>query len=428
MTWPRIARLMQEDGLYVLFVLLPFSKASVEIAFGVMFCGWVLERLHPTTRRDTLWLQPRLRSLALAVVGFLVACALSVAVSDVPRLSLRAFFSKWMEYVLFFVIAADVCRRPGVAGRCLWALLLGSAAVVLEGVWQERTGYGLLRGYRLDFFRRMTGPYENPIDLATYLMVVVPPMMLWAIAGRTRGRWLRWGWLLVLMLCLGRAGSVGAWLGLGFGVLVVGLRSAAIRRISLLVLLVALVIGGAFLLRTGRLSTVTSLSDIGKRDRVSMWLSAVAMVQDRPLFGHGLNTFMAIYLDYWVGGEFQPRYAHNCYLQIAAETGLVGLGAFLAFLWQLFTICGARAPTSSTRMEALFLTGLFGSLAAFAAHAAIDTDFYALRQAALFWTLAGLAVGWRHCCESRSGPGASDGASRPLAEPAFAAAASGSHV
>jgi O-antigen ligase len=136
-----------------------------------------------------------------------------------------------------------------------------------------------------------------------------------------------------------------------------------------------------------------SLSDVGTKDRVFMWQTAWHMIQDRPVLGHGINTFMANYLTYWVGGEQQPRYAHNCYLQMAAETGLVGLAAFLWLLWLAFARMGralTRAPASGDRT---ILAGLVAGLLAFAIQAGYDTNFYAMRQVAIFWVLAGLAVG-----------------------------------
>ena len=113
---------------------------------------------------------------------------------------------------------------------------------------------------------------------------------------------------------------------------------------------------------------------------------------DRPIFGHGINTFMANYLDYWVGGERQPRYAHNCYLQVAAETGIAGLLAFLAVLGLLF----ARLRHGIRRIrgdDGIWVIGMTAGLVAFALQAGIDTNFYALRQAALFWVLSGIALG-----------------------------------
>jgi putative inorganic carbon (HCO3(-)) transporter len=110
------------------------------------------------------------------------------------------------------------------------------------------------------------------------------------------------------------------------------------------------------------------------------------------VLGHGLNTFMAHYLDYWVGGQRLPRYAHNCYLQVAAETGILGLAAFLWLLGAL----GARlfrALRGLPSKDRLLLSGVCAGLLAFVVQAGIDTNFYSLRQAALFWTLAGLALG-----------------------------------
>ena len=38
---------VQEGSLYVLLFLLPFSKAAIEVAFGVLLLGWLVARLTP---------------------------------------------------------------------------------------------------------------------------------------------------------------------------------------------------------------------------------------------------------------------------------------------------------------------------------------------------------------------------------------------
>jgi putative inorganic carbon (HCO3(-)) transporter len=101
---------------------------------------------------------------------------------------------------------------------------------------------------------------------------------------------------------------------------------------------------------------------------------------------------MSNYLKYWVGGEQQPRYAHNCYLQVAAETGLVGLAAFLWLLWSLMSQL-AKAAFKTSLKEHVILLGCFAGLLAFLIQSAVDTNFYSLRQAALFWVVSGLAIG-----------------------------------
>jgi putative inorganic carbon (HCO3(-)) transporter len=201
-----------------------------------------------------------------------------------------------------------------------------------------------------------------------------------------------WALLLLSATCLARTEALGAWLGLGAGLVTIVSLSPAIRRQGLILLGATALLGGLFLQRVGRLGEVASISEIGKVDRWMMWQAAAGMIRDRPVLGHGLNTFMANYLTYWVGGERQPRYAHNCYLQVAAETGLIGLVAFVGLLACLFQrlVAGIRQASPAERP---ILLGFLAGLLAFAVQAGVDTNFYSLRQAALFWVLAGLSLG-----------------------------------
>lgn len=392
MNWFRkLAAIVQEGSLYVLLFLLPFSKAAIEIMFGVLFISWLIARLDPTTRRETVWRRLSLRPLVLAIAGYLAVCALSITVSRLPWLSLRGLVNKWVEYLLLFMIVADVAKRPQVLRRSLRVLAYASVGVVIEAISQERYGRGFFVYHRLDFYGRMTGPYENPIDLATYLMVTIPLLLAYAATRPKASRWPIWLLLSLLVGCLARTEAVGAWLGLGVGVLVMMTLATSLRRPGLVLLVGAVLSAGVFLYREGRVGTALSI-DTGTTDRWHMWQAAIGMIRDRPVLGHGLNTFMANYLDYWVGGERQPRYAHNCYLQVAAETGILGLLTFMAILTLLFArvVDGLRRVRSRDRVIRI---GLLAGLLAFALQAGVDTNFYALRQAALFWTVAGLAVG-----------------------------------
>ena len=388
----RWAERAQEGGLYVLLLLLPFSKASSEILFGVLLIGWLIERLHPATRRASLWWRPSFRPLALAILVYLAICALSIAVSDYPWKSVQGFIGKWLEYVLFGVIVADIGARPGVIRRSLLVVACSSLAVVVEALFQELRGTGLFCGYSLKMYGRMTGPYENPSDLATYLMTVTPVLLAYGL-GRARSiRWLFAALMVLLIGCLGRTESVGAWLGFAAALVVLIVSQPSMRRLGLMIFAALVLVSVFWLAFTGHLGGKLSATNIGKVDRWMMWQAALGMIRDRPLLGHGLNTFMANYLHYWVGGEQLPRYAHNCYLQVAAETGLLGLTAFAALLWRWF----ARLATGLSALDALtrpLLLGLLAGLVAFALQAAFDTNFYSMRQATLFWVLAGLALG-----------------------------------
>ena len=388
-----LGRRISLGSLYVLLFLLPFSKSAIELMFGGLLLGWALERWDPRTRRGTIWLRAPSRPLLLALATFLGVCILSIAVSRHMRQSLEGLIGKWLEYLLFFVFVADLGAQEGVGRRCAAVLSAGSVFVILEAVWQEIFGRGLFRGYRLMVFDRMTGPYENPIDLATYLMVVL--LLLVGVTSFRRGRGVRgllWLLAVAVLLCLGRTLAFGAWLSLGVGLAWLLWREPRVRRQAMMTGAAVLLAAGFFILRRGDWSLV-SFSDVGTKDRVFMWQTALRMIQDRPLLGHGINTFMANYLDYWVGGERQPRYAHNSYLQMAAETGLIGLAAFLWLLWLLRRAIERGLRAGSGADDRGLLAGLAAALLAFLIQAGYDTNFYAMRQVAMFWVLAGLAVG-----------------------------------
>ncbi len=114
---------------------------------------------------------------------------------------------------------------------------------------------------------------------------------------------------------------------LGFGLIIRSLREWKQRIIGLILLLV-FVIGfySRFALPLSGQETITQ--------RFSLGSIAVKMVKGNLLAGVGLNNFIPRLPDYWqqFGMTYWLQPAHNIYLLIAAETGLVGLLIFLWFL------------------------------------------------------------------------------------------------
>ncbi len=389
MTWRAAPSALLPWLAALLLALLPFSIAAVEILALLLIVAWAFARAGG--RQPSAWRDPSLRRTAIAGAAFFLLCAASILVSAHPVSSLRALIGKWLEYLFLMVVMVEVGARPRAFSALALVMAGASAAVAGEALWQEATGQGLLRHHLLNVYGRMSGPYTNPADLAAYLMVTIPIVAGVAVSSR---RWLRVVLCVILVVlfgCFFRTMTTGAWVALAAAsVLVLG-RDRQGRRLVLSGLAV-LALGGAIVLaRGGSLAAAFGLWDAGTQDRVYMWQSALRMISDRPWLGHGLNTFMANYLAYWVGGEQAPRYAHNCYLQMAAETGVAGLAAFVALLG---TACLTlwRALPGRLADRSVFC-GFAIAVAAFVLQAAVDTNFYSLRQAALFWSLLGLALG-----------------------------------
>ena len=382
--------------LVTLIFVIPFSKAAIEILFPILLVFWLAARVLFTMGRS----QPGKMTL-LALLAYLGICAWSVSYSHHPLTSVRGFIGKNLEYTLLFLIASDIANHPSVALSTVRSLQKAGWLVGLYAVLQQMTGRDFFRGRPL-LYARMIGPYENPNDLATFLIVVTLILLAYVLAQPDRSQTKRWALLALLLGCLVLTQSRAALIGFSFGFLLLLLLLRERRKV------VWMSVGFGFLIVFGfsslrnELWEVLTLSDIASKDRLVMWNTAWRMILDRPLFGHGLNTFMANYLAYVAGPTNGPAYAHNCFLQIAAETGIVGLLTFLWFLSALFRMYWHPLGPQVTEVtfdhpeirETRFaLIGIAAGMAAFLVQSAFDTNLYALRQAALFWTLSGVGAG-----------------------------------
>lgn len=380
-------RAVFEGGWYALLLLLPFSKAAIEILFGVMLLGWVIAYAGPQAWRKSVWSHPEARALWWPLASCLAIGALSISVSAFPEISLRGWIGKHLEYACLFLMAADIARPARSVRRSVVILLVSALFVSLDSLLQLWLGRDPVRWHTIEYYGRMTGPYENPNDLGTYLMVVIPV----AISQLAHPhRWWRVAVCCILSLaasCLVLTGAAGAIAGLLVAVIYMGAANRTARR------WVLLTVGTSLVLVGGVLGILKDSLRAGIGDRWLMWQAAWRMWGDRPWLGHGVNTFMANYLQYYVGGERQPKYAHNCYLQVAAETGLLGLLAFGWLLVALVTLLVRGAWQAADAQRRHVLLGMGAGLMAFLVQSAVDTNFYALRQAALFWGWSGLAVG-----------------------------------
>jgi O-antigen ligase len=106
--------------------------------------------------------------------------------------------------------------------------------------------------------------------------------------------------------------------------------------------------------------------------RLAFWQAAQAMADANPWLGVGLGNYAAAYPHYALLNWPLPiGHAHNVYLNMLAETGVLGLGAYLA-LWVVaaaLTVAALRRNAGWRRGLAL---GLLGAWAHLAVHHLVD--------------------------------------------------------
>jgi len=107
-------------------------------------------------------------------------------------------------------------------------------------------------------------------------------------------------------------------------------------------------------------------------ERLAHWQAAQGMLSDHPLLGVGIGNYVPVYPAYALPGWKDPLgHAHNYYLNIAAEAGLVGLSAYVLFLAACFQQ-GWSATRSETGWQQSVALGVLGVLTAFAVHSLFD--------------------------------------------------------
>ena len=101
-------------------------------------------------------------------------------------------------------------------------------------------------------------------------------------------------------------------------------------------------------------------------DRAFLVDAGLKMIQDRPLTGVGLNAFRPAYPLYAQltphGHRDKPTHAHNIYLELTAETGLIGLSGLLLAIglgWRWFALASQERQRMAAPYAATFLVMLF---------------------------------------------------------------------
>lgn len=312
------------------------------------------------------------------MLAYLVWMGAGVWWSGVPHSS---WLTAWVLAGLpIAFLAWSMTPRPDeVWAHLRGAFLLAGPAFALWGIWQVVTGYG--NG-------QPVGPLIDKNAFAALMNV------FWFFASvhftgalHDRG----WNWrtafsalgLLLIATTLFAAESRGAtlaWLLLMPAVLWAGYQYARNKRAMVAVLAIALTgylaAAGALGLNVGH-RTFNLEQDASTSARLLLWKAAVGIAEDHPVTGTGWGTFVVQYPAYRDPRENTTAgvYAHNDYLQLAAEGGipalLLLLGICAGLLLQL-----KRALASPHGQRALEASGLLlGALALFL-HAGLNFIFY----------------------------------------------------
>ena len=206
---------------------------------------------------------------------------------------------------------------------------------------------------------------------------------------------------LVLFATLALTQSRGAYLGFVVSASVLlSLRwpKAALVVIPLVVI-VALVGAGMIGWRTVIDELTTGEATSGLDQRVEIWSRALYAIQDFPFTGLGLGTFervVAVLYPLFLNPDGTVPHAHNLYLQVAVDLGLLGLVAYLALLGLTFASAFSAYRVFRRRGQgdlAMLCAGCIAALVGMCVHGLLDATSWGVKLAFIPWAVMGLVVG-----------------------------------
>jgi O-antigen ligase len=356
----------------------------------------------------------QLTPIGVAVIFFLTATLPSLGAASSISDSLTELGRWGVTLVAFILIVNSVRTRKEMNGLITVMLVAGVFEATL-GLVQAYGGIGPVSFNVAGGLTRAYGTIGMPNSFAGYLNMSLPLALALAVY-----QWGRWasarkvapyqdrvsfvsfnrlkapiGMTLVtatLFWTLLTTLSRGAWVGLTFGLLAMGLalgrRASAALGVLLAVSVALLVLGVAGALPTpvtdrfgqlvGQLTifdprgVVPTPDNYNVVSRMVHWQTAGNMFLESPWVGVGIGNYNVLFVRFGVQGwPYSAGHAHNYYLHTLAETGLVGITFYVAMLVTALVV-GVRAlsrarSAGDTYGEAVVI-GALGILVTFMFH------------------------------------------------------------
>ena len=392
-------------GLYLLAFTIPFgSLFSVQLAgasvgpsdllLGGMLVSWLLRMA--ATRQAHIAVPP----VAWVLAAYLGAIVLSLLNASSLTAALPELL-KWVQAWLLLVLVANLVTRKERLPICMALLLAGLLEAAL-GIYQFLGRVGPPGFMLMGRYMRAYGTFEQPNPFGGYLGLVLPlayalvlvfwrpslddhptsaikPVLFVALAATA-----------LMLLALVMSWSRGALLGLVSGLVLVGLalgKKSWLIALALLPLIVLLAPGLLSLAPTGFIDrmldtvryvgqdlTLVEINDetFSLIERAAHWQAAWRMFSARPWLGVGIGQYAVVYPQVAVPRWQDPLgHAHNIYLHLLAEGGLLGLASHLLF-WAAWLFAAFRRAWQNQGVERAIALGALGMLGHLLAHSLVD--------------------------------------------------------
>ncbi|HAJ33015.1 MAG TPA: hypothetical protein DCK79_06550 [Candidatus Atribacteria bacterium] len=422
--------LIIKAGLIILLFLAPLvfypwattftitKNTTAQIILFLIGGIWLIKQLEQ--KESTLLKSP----LNLPILIF----SLTILISLFQTNSLYDSFNElalWGSYLLLYFIVISLINNKKWISIILTTIFLAASIAAVYCIFQF---YGL----DFSFWRKIGGrgslfsTFGNPNYLAGHLAAVIPLAFILFCLQKVKFKKI----ILELIIALLYTSLLmtlcrGAWIAL-FGSIVVMLgaiyffkkseftffRQNKVWVISLILILLVISIiystpnplNPVELNVTQRAASVTEVGSSSMQTRLLIWLSSVETISQSPLLGRGIGTYGLYYLSSQGAVLSQKKYqkyipytnksinAHNDYLHIGAEIGIIGLAAFLWIIFAFYKNTLNGLVRAKNRERIFLIIGFMGGVTVLLVHSLFSFPFHIIQNGMLFWLILGISV------------------------------------
>jgi len=397
-----------------------------ELAFNILVIIGLMFWLLKTTSQEEIKI---IRApLNFPVLAFMAIGALSLLWSNSPMVSLLELPLFLSGPILYFIVVNNVHDEHKI-NRLLTSLLIISSLLGLYGIFQYK-------GMDFSFWKgninrqQVFGLFGSVNYFAEYLIVPLPLAISLFFTLQNRAHK-----ILLLVGILAMGGSLiltftrGSYLAIGISSLFMFLLYLVVqgksfikehKKIFILTLALLILVTFVFALPSplnkagtvisqikGRISVSQFTQGYSLKRRIATWKFTGLIIKDHPILGSGIGTFKYNSLNYQARffdqGENRSLYpygiadkAHNEYLQLAAEIGMLGLGIFLWLIITYFNVGIKLLKKLKDKDKQGIIIGLMGGVVSVLIDALLGFPLHLPATLVLFWLFIGLIVSLNH--------------------------------
>lgn len=325
--------------------------------------------------------------LAIMIVSTTYAVDKSLALTESARFITYIF--------LYFIIKYEFNNVDKITMliKCyIGTTFVLSCIGIMQHFTESALGANFVKVYEAGGSIKITSTLAHPNTYGAYLILAIFPLIMLSIYEKNKSKKILYTLLSILVFSnLLMTFSRNALLGFALGIVVLAL----IYSIRLI-----LALGGFGVLTLFIPSVfhrVMGIADLAQDEsRIKLWKTALMMIKEHPVLGVGNGNFVTQYDTYIVKyrldyNSYSHYPAHNSYLKVQSELGIVGIVSFLGIV--ITALARIKTVYSNTKNDfhRAFYMGVMASMVAFLFMNFFDNLFFVPKATTYFWFLLATA-------------------------------------